>query len=56
MVLVGLAVLGVGMRIFKGIDRSSENGLNGNLLGGSLIYVSVTAYLGIYGDCRKEIV
>lgn len=51
-----MSVLGVGMQIFKGIDRSGENGLNGNLLGGSLIYVSVSAYLGVYGDCRKEIV
>lgn len=34
-----------GMRRFEGIDRSGENGLNGNLLRGSLIYLSVSAYL-----------
>lgn len=44
-----LAVLVVemrlGMRRFKIIDRSSENRLNGGLLGGCLIYLNVYAYL-----------
>lgn len=54
-----LAVLVVGMRLgmrrFEGIDRSGENELNGNLLRGSLIYLSVSAYLDGLNGCDVKI-